>query len=783
MTHARPRSAALCATAALALVLLVPAALADHHAPHAAALLDRADQLFRAQDWEAAQTAYAQLVAENPYNGIFRYRLAGTHYYLGEYEAAAQAYADAAELGQSKAHALYNKACNEALLGNTEAAVTSLEAAIAAGIKPRERLIREDGDLDGIRDSEAFRTRILPAVPPGMSRAEGWAIDLAYLTRRVDVTHYGPVAERQSRDLDERVADILASVPGRADHEIIVSIMQLVTLLDDGHSTVRLPFDGPRAWTTLPFRFYEMQGELYVRAASPDYASAVGQRVVSIAGTPIDDALALTRTITARDNAMQLRSEAPGHLRRPQALHGLGLIDAVDAPIELVLRDDAGVESTVRPQPVDMATYQRTVRGPAAVSMESRAPHTPLWLRDPRDPYWFEVLDDGLLYFQYNAVRNRSEDDTIERFAAELFAAVERPEVEAMVIDVRLNGGGDNFLNRPLLHGIIRSDKLMRPGNLFLFTGRATFSACQNFINRVDEHADPLFVGEPSASRPNFIGEGNIIQLPWSGLLVNASSRLWQDSVSEDARVWIPPDLIAELTPADLLNGRDPALAAVRALRAHRAQARPRLGRRRALTAPALYSAAWWIARVQPPLCGDERSSCWSPWRPVSGDCAPRSSATGNRPVTSCRCAASPSRRSSCACGVRRPPRSTRWRAPWLPTRTATSRARRACWARYTPDAASTIYAASIWALRSSRLGLHAEARDVLAPVELAILPAEWRREAAWVPLRITAGGGRSTACPGARCRPSRRHRARHDARRALTPLGSGWRQGAPLSW
>jgi hypothetical protein len=46
-------------------------------------------------------------------------------------------------------------------------------------------------------------------------------------------------------------------------------------------------------------------------------------------------------------------------------------------------------------------------------------------------------------------------------------------------------------------------------------------------------------------------------------VIVNASSRLWQDSVSEDMRVWIAPELAAEMTSDDYRNNRDPAFDAI----------------------------------------------------------------------------------------------------------------------------------------------------------------------------------------------------------------------------
>ncbi|MFB3084243.1 MAG: hypothetical protein ACE1Z4_12465, partial [Gammaproteobacteria bacterium] len=64
-----------------------------------------------------------------------------------------------------------------------------------------------------------------------------------------------------------------------------------------------------------------------------------------------------------------------------------------------------------------------------------------------------------------------------------------------------------NFLVKPVIDGAVRSEKINEYGKLFVIIGRETFSACQNFVNRMERETNVLFVGEPTGSRPNFVGE------------------------------------------------------------------------------------------------------------------------------------------------------------------------------------------------------------------------------------------------------------------------------------
>jgi hypothetical protein len=96
-----------------------------------------------------------------------------------------------------------------------------------------------------------------------------------------------------------------------------------------------------------------------------------------------------------------------------------------------------------------------------------------------------------------------------------------------------------------------------------VITARDTFSAAQNLLNRLERWTSPVVVGEPSSSRPNFVGEDTELELPWSGVFGSISSRYWQDSDPGDDRPWIAPAIPIALTAADYLAGRDPVLEAL----------------------------------------------------------------------------------------------------------------------------------------------------------------------------------------------------------------------------
>jgi C-terminal processing protease CtpA/Prc len=187
----------------------------------------------------------------------------------------------------------------------------------------------------------------------------------------------------------------------------------------------------------------------------------------------------------------------------------------------------------------------------------------PLWLRDVGASYWTEpLLEANALYVQFNQVRDK-EEESIEAFAGRIHETLASGDVKNLIVDVRHNNGGNNFLVRPMIRMMIAFEMASPEHRVYVLTGRNTFSAAQNFINRVDRYTDAIFAGERSSSRPNISGEENTLVLPYSGIRGSLSSRYWQDSDPTDHRQWIAPHIPVGLSSGEYFGNRDPVLEAV----------------------------------------------------------------------------------------------------------------------------------------------------------------------------------------------------------------------------
>lgn len=395
--------------------------------------------------------------------------------------------------------------------------------------------------------------------------ADEWREDLRVLAAELQSRHRNPYHTTSREAFETAVKQLHERIPTLTDAQVKVELTKIVTLIGDGHTGIRrYPFGPMFGFRFYPVALYHFSDGIFVRAADAKYAEAVGGRVVAIDGTPVEEAVRALTPYVVRDNEMSVRLYAPLLLSVPEVAHTVGIVKNMDAATLEIEKD--GKRRTVTLAPVDDASFVRPYsgfwKGPGWVdARDAASAPTPLYLKDVGSPHWFEYLPDAkTVYVQYNQVANKP-DETVAAFAERLYDFVEKTPAERIVFDVRWNGGGNNYLNKPLLVGLIKS-KLDEPGKVFVITGRHTFSAAQNFVNTFEKFTNAVFVGEPTGATPNHYGDASEFTLPNSGIVVRASTLWWQDMDPRDTRPWTGPSHAAELTFDEYRNNVDPALGA-----------------------------------------------------------------------------------------------------------------------------------------------------------------------------------------------------------------------------
>jgi tetratricopeptide (TPR) repeat protein len=388
--------------------------------------------------------------------------------------------------------------------------------------------------------------------------ADEWRADLRFFAEELPKRHKNAFHTMTRDEFDAAVKQLNEDIPRLKSEEILVRFMKLIAMVGDGHTSIQE--SALFGFGFFPVRYEIYADGLFVQSAAAEYKDAVGGRFVKIGNAAVEKAVAQLDELAWGDNrnVQSKKVETAFLLSIPKVLQGLKIADG-DEAVSLTVEKN-GVQKTLEIKAVkDLTSYLRN--GKKSSANDDAAAPLPFYLRETDNNFRFEYLrDDKILYVQFNSVENKP-DETVAAFFQRVFEFADQNPVEKFVLDLRLNTGGNNQLNKPIVVGLIKS-KLNERGRLFVIIGRRTFSAAQNLVNEIEKYTEAIFVGEPTGSSPNLYGDPAVMTLPNSRMGFRVAT-LWHQTDARDTRRWTAPDIFTELTSDDFRNNRDPAFQSI----------------------------------------------------------------------------------------------------------------------------------------------------------------------------------------------------------------------------
>ena len=395
---------------------------------------------------------------------------------------------------------------------------------------------------------------------------EQWQGDLRFLQQTVHKDYSFLFKKTTAEQFDKEVDLLFEQIPNLKEHQIIVGLAKIVALFGYGHTAIWLR-GGPDhryGFHKMPYHLYQFSDGVYIQGVHKKYGKALGAKVLKIEGMPIEAALKAIKPTFPVENDQFFKGYGYSYLQIPEILHAQGVMNELKPTVTLTLEKN-GVEFSQTFEQVNAETnvsYGFVQNNDDWLDIRKQD-QTPLWLKNLDQIYYYEYLP------KFKAVyvrQSQIQDDpkiSIPDFYKEVFEFVEQNEVEKLILDVRLNGGGNNYKNKPVVTGIIRTEKINQSGKFFVILGRRTFSACQNLVNELDNYTNAVFVGEPTGENINFYGDTRNVELPNSKMSARLSFAWWQDKAQWENGDWLAPHIATELSFEDYINNIDPAMEAI----------------------------------------------------------------------------------------------------------------------------------------------------------------------------------------------------------------------------
>lgn len=387
--------------------------------------------------------------------------------------------------------------------------------------------------------------------------------DVRELGMSIEQLHPAPFRSVTKQRFTAEVNALARRAPSLERDELLVGMLRIIALLGprNGHTGL-FPGDPAHASTLhlFPLRLYHFADGMYVVDAID--RTLVGRRLVAIDGVGVERVLELVEPLVPRDNTSNLRGLAPHYLLTAEVLDGLGVVGGGGAA-DFTLEARGGSRTDVALTPVTASRYTSRFADPMFGHYPSILPAAPrpLYLSGSARPLWATSVANGrAVYVGYNSVRLPP-----PAILRKLERLVKGPKVRRVIVDVRLNGGGDNTTYGSLMT-LFGSPTVNKRGKLYLLVGRATFSAAGNFSAEIDRATKAVIVGEPTGGGVETYGDTDSVALQSVGWTVRIAGRYHERKKSRsDRRLAVDPDVRVDLTSEQFFSGRDPVLE--RALR------------------------------------------------------------------------------------------------------------------------------------------------------------------------------------------------------------------------
>lgn len=509
-----------------------------------------AHALYENKQFSEAGEAFAALAKENPVKGEYSYKLGLIHKKQGRPAQSIKYFQDAMAVGYRTPYCIYHIAVNYSKLGDYDQALRWIKEGLSTPKSITYEQLVSDDALEGFRNSDFFN-EVYPSIPEGLDRNSKWNADIAFLRRGIRNSYYQLSEDIASYKWAIELSELKETVPHLSDTEIVAKLFKIVASLGDGHTFVRPPLAGDMAFHHFPIGVYHFKEGVHIIAAAEQYNQWVGAQLIAIENRPTEGILTSLEDYISVDNKMGYKQNI-NFMMLPEMLQELG-VDIQNNSVSLKINKD-GKESEISVKATD---FNPQVWTSLPVSKNTEPP---LWATRSNELYWFEELPGANAVYMHINFNYSAGPYDIEAFYDSTFQHMREKNIERLVIDLRNCPGGNSFTNKRLIQNILSMPQLNKKGNLFTITGRKTFSAAMNLSTDLEYWTATIFIGEPTGSSPNFIGETNFITLPNSKINVSISNAYWQRSTSWDHRKWIAPDIYKAPTIDDFNLGQDTVL-------------------------------------------------------------------------------------------------------------------------------------------------------------------------------------------------------------------------------
>jgi len=380
-----------------------------------------------------------------------------------------------------------------------------------------------------------------------------WQEDFQFLKTKVEKTVPTYQIPNIKKAFDEIYDACQISDMSNRKEEIVLSLQQLLNTLNDEGCNVPL-FQKGIELEILPIKTYWFNDGLFVLDASDENNDIVGQQIVKINGTDIEDVFNKLKSFLNADNKYYKKHLFQAYGFMPSFLKKVGFGQSND---EVTLQFASGITKKVKSSSInDYVKLSRGLPNDEVFSL-TKSDHK-------GDNYWLEMIPNSkTLFVQMQQISNNDNGSSFSSFINQVKALIQNKKADKLILDLRYGGGGNGFKLKSFTDLLRDSNSINQKGNLFVLTSKATRGTLLELASILKLNTKAILVGEPTAEGVNTVGDIKYITLPNSGIKMSLTHTFWPTSWKNDTRKFLLPDKQVVFNYSDITQEKDPWLKAV----------------------------------------------------------------------------------------------------------------------------------------------------------------------------------------------------------------------------
>jgi len=382
---------------------------------------------------------------------------------------------------------------------------------------------------------------------------KSWQEDFQFLKNKVEKIVPTYQVPENKKAFDEIYDVLKTSEAGNKKEDIVYTLQRLLNTLNDEGCNVPL-FQKGIELDILPIKTYWFNDGLFVLDATENYKDVVGQQIVKINDTAIEEVFNKLKLLINADNDYYKKHLFQAYGFMPSVLK---TIDFGQSNDEITLQFASGITKQIKSSSIDKyAQLSRGLPNDEVFSLTNK--------NHKGDNYWLEMLPNTkTLFVQMQHISNNDKGASFSKFINQIESLVDSKKTDKLILDLRYGGGGNGFKLKDFTDLLRDSNSINQKGNLFVLTSKSTRGTLLELASILKLNTKAIIIGEPTAEGVNTVGDIKYITLPNSGIKVSLTHTFWLTSWKNDTSTFLLPDKQVVYNYSDKVQGTDPWLNAV----------------------------------------------------------------------------------------------------------------------------------------------------------------------------------------------------------------------------